>query len=418
MKNIKEALQKIKEIEFSENKKYEYFLINSFIAKNFKEVSKEEFLEIKKNQIICNFLIKKNENNLHEEILNKCLAYEMSFPHKFKQGFLKKMHFSKIEKYFSILEKEEKVDQLSKYFVEYEKYFEFYFSKKNNVSNIIGELVLEKKPETFLNYVDSWNSEKMCNWLDKNKKHIKPIVKTMFFTSSKYINTDIANKIYSILLENKKELYADKNYLSQLFLNLPISYYDYLIKNEKECLEDFLKERFSKSNYYLGSILKDEDVYTLNLNGLQLILSDNKLSDLTFSNLLKEYNHLIFEPIIIDSKFYEKEENFLEFCLSKQKYDPFPLLNINEVGEKEQKILTATSFHIVSNFDNPEKKNSVNSKLLDWASQTLVDAPNEYFDKCMKKLEDYSSSIKSIQLYRELNSKLECKEDKNKKLKL
>ncbi len=409
MKTIQEALLKTKEIEYSENKRYEYFLINTFIQENFKDITKEEFFEIKKNQIICNFLIKKNEHELQTSIFDKCIDYEISFPHKFKSGFLKKMPMPKVQKYLSILEKEGKREQLEKYYNEYDKYFELYFSNKNNPSNIIGEIVLSKKPESLLNYIGSWSNNKICEWLDQNKQHIKDIIQKSFIPRP-CKEEQIQNKIYSILLENKESLNSDKGYLSHLFFNLPTSFYSYLSKYEKSFLNEFLSNEFQiHSSLIENQFSKNKDSYNLNLNGLQMILYKRGPSELSFSNVLKDNVDLILKPIVIDAKFYDREENFLEFALSNKAYGVFPLLNVNEVGKKEQQIIVSTAFNIIYCIDHSEDSNSNIQKLIDWASKTLTEAPNYCFDKCMNKYissHKKSPDIDSIKLYRDLQNSL------------
>ncbi len=187
-------------------------------------------------------------------------------------------------------------------------------------------------------------------------------------------------------------------------------------------MNDFLSNDFQiPSSLIENHFGKNKDSYNLNLNGIQMILYKRGLTELSFSNVLKEHVDLILKPIVIDSKFYDKEENFLEFALANKTYGVFPLLNINEVDKKSQQIITSTAFNIIYSIDQSENSNSNVQKLIDWASTTLTEAPNECFDKCMDKYvisNKKSPDIDSIKLYRDLQNSLENNSKESKKLKV
>lgn len=397
--------------------KYQFHLALTYFKENLMDFDAKELKIILSNDYVNTHKGKKFDI----EVMEKCIEKKKSFPitlhnSKWQQGTIAK---DTLHAYLDIIHAENNEEQLKFFCIHRTRDIGEYIQEKGyknvKVSPLLEELYLKANPQYILQV--NWPEEKSCAWLDKYNA-VAPTLFPMLYLYENKLGDKFKTKIYESVIE---QLF-DPNYGTLSNKRIIISndnpnFLNYLEKNYSNELRDFLSTKINEPFEIETTLnIAQELICSINL--------EHGNASKTLYNIICKNKDLLLEPIIVESRLYEKEISIFERGLENTTFlvcAPFSL-NDSSIEPEHRKQILATAFcllqakHEVFNnedSDGYDRHISNLEYLNSWYPNIISQATNEelakYTEKAIKGNEEntkFVKEIKAIMLKVELNREL------------
>jgi len=368
--------------------KYKVYQAQHFFMNNIKSFSKEEFIQINKN----NLFIRKYIGQYSYDILDFCISNEITYPIALHGWFDKNVSLKKQKEYLKLLNKENNQEQIMVFHEHLPHIINHLFFELETLSSTFINIILQKDPENIFK-IKSWNDDITCDWLKNNRENSREIlhrslnnrVLNDFPKSKKQLYENIIEEYINITPKIRNSYTKNNFHFSNTFSRYPIDYIQLLEENYPDLWE-------KQINLKISIIGKEK---TTILNGIQMILLNREDSLHNSVKIFSKYKELITNDVKTEVGFYDKTFSFFEYCLSTNNLKPFALFDLkDDLNNEEKEMLVAAAFMYFNGKNNPSptdiyhSKSNNNNILQNWYTAILKECSDEQFKKYSQKIQE------------------------------